>query len=146
MLHKALMLLLSLSLLASVSARAVRRTLVERYYIANCGAPPAWRTSQVGYFENNAGYEEGQNPTLTFDFNAVIFWEGNNVTATMSNGDIFTSHILANAASSPRFSAVGTATSNNNKTWQCFRYWDTGSYPEAWDPDCSTLYECQTSS
>jgi hypothetical protein len=112
---------LAVSFLAISSARVVNRSPVERVYLANCGPPSRWTSSEVGYYANNAGYEEGELPTALYDFNRVVTWEGNTLTAPLSNGDVYTSKIDADAPSKPIFANVGTGTTNTGK-FPCVLY------------------------
>ncbi|KAH8890252.1 hypothetical protein GQ53DRAFT_842430 [Thozetella sp. PMI_491] len=154
MLRSTSLLAVTIALITSVNAIPITRAVegrapVERIYIANCGSPTAWTKSQVGYFDNNAEFEEMEPPVAVYDPGFVVTFEGKTVKAPLSNGDVFTSHLQANAASQAALAPVGNATTTT-ELWQCRkRFGDDWGWPLAWQlsdgTNCYTLYECHTS-
>ncbi len=106
------LLALAFSFLASTSAGVIKRSPTERFFLANCGSPGSWTRSQIGYFDNNAEEIENEPPVALFDFGRVVFWEGNTLTATLSNGNTYNSQINADAAGQPLWATIGTGTSS----------------------------------
>ncbi|KAH8879235.1 hypothetical protein GQ53DRAFT_834296 [Thozetella sp. PMI_491] len=145
---------ISFGLLAAASAGVIERSLVERIYLVSCGSTwstSSWSTSQVGYYADNAGYEEAQDPTALGDFGHVVTWEGNTLTAPLDNGDLFTSQIVADATSKGLGAVVGNGTTTT-ESWVIRKRYsgsDPGAGGLAWYTSdgriCISLYEVATS-
>jgi hypothetical protein len=107
---------------ASASTVHVKRSS-EIVYLANCHTPKGAEYSEVDYYANWAGSQQGQRPNdaCGIDDSGYITWEGSERACTFSDtGVTFTSDIASDAQSLPDYSYAGPGW-NGYTNFNCYK-------------------------
>jgi hypothetical protein len=149
-------LLLAFGLAAQVLSSAIpKRDSTERVFLANCvstydnsDGTAVIPSSEMLYYSTDAASKNG-NPSAVVKLtsNSYVTWEGESISGTFQDGDIFVSYINTGAQNLANFDFAGTG-HNNYQNFNCYK--DDGrvltkveSPNGLFNEPCYSIYYCE---
>jgi len=116
---------------------AFKQSSDERVFLANCyGMPGQGKgyvvSSEMDYYITDAESRTGEQPDATaqISYNTLTSWEGNTISGTFHDGNVFVSNIAAGADKLSNFAYAGSGY-NNYGPFNCYK--DNGRFLFGWD-------------
>jgi hypothetical protein len=134
------------SIKLSALAAAVLATLTsagqnEQVMLANCVAPndANYKSSWMGYYGNRGGQAPSATAQVRAPSGQTTWWEGSSVSATFSDGDVFSVSIPQQITDQNAY--VGTG-KNNYGLISCWRQSHPNAFTASSGDICSGIYAC----